>query len=74
MRERPYKGKRYPPAEMPAGIFFPIIPLWGRGASENLDEFKKIKIIQCITLLIYCKKLFLSYWMCKVIFAHSWHK
>ena len=47
---------------------------WDRIVSGNADEFKNIKIMQGITLRIYCEEIFLSYWMCKVIFAHSWHK
>ena len=37
MRGRPCKGKRYPPAEMPAGIFFPIIPLFDRRQVKPTD-------------------------------------
>ena len=46
----------------------------GQDCLGNADEFKNIKIMQGITLRIYCEETFLSYWMCKVIFAHSWHK
>ena len=42
--------------------------------SNIFKKFKNIKIMQGITLRIYCEEIFLSYWMCKVIFAHSWHK